>query len=137
MRLNYLPDFIAGGKAYFSFVVSIGLVILLFSLPVFAAGPGDLDSTFGSGGLVPLQPGMSLRAPDTVLIQPDGKIVIAGSIPVQCFECFDFAVVRLLPNGQLDASFGTNGVVTTDLRALDYGFGRDRVNDTALPEKPI
>jgi uncharacterized delta-60 repeat protein len=132
MRLNYLPDFIAGGKAYFSSVVSIALLILLFSFSVLAAGTGDLDLTFGSGGLVPLQIGMSQRTSDTVLIQPDGKIVIAGTIPVQCFECYDFAVVRLLPNGQLDASFGTNGVVTTDLRTSQAGFGRDRVNDAVL-----
>ncbi|HEX8251479.1 MAG TPA: FG-GAP-like repeat-containing protein [Pyrinomonadaceae bacterium] len=132
MRLNYLPDFIAGERAYFSSVVSTALVILLFSLSVFAAGPGDLDLTFGSGGLVPLEMGMSMRTSDTVLIQPDGKIVIAGTIPVQCFECYDFALVRLLPNGQLDASFGTNGVVTTDMRTSQAGFGRDRVNDAAL-----
>jgi uncharacterized delta-60 repeat protein len=75
---------------------------------------------------------MSSRAADTILIQPDGKIVIAGTVPVQCFECYDFAVARLLPNGQLDASFGTNGVVTTDLRTSQAGFGRDRVNDAAL-----
>src|SRR5262245_59655401 len=44
-----------------------------------------------------------------VALQNDGKIVVAGT------DDLDFAVVRYQPNGQLDASFGTKGLVRTRL----------------------
>lgn len=133
MRLNYLPDFIAGGKAYFSSVLSIALLILLFSFPVFAAGPGDLDLTFGINGTVELNVAMTPRASDTILVQPDGKLIIAGYARTgACPQCTDFAVARLLPSGQLDASFGTNGVVLTDMRTSGFGAGQDEIKDAVL-----
>ncbi len=56
------------------------LLILLFalSLPsVVRAAPGDLDPTFGSGGKVTTDFGRSEFA-SALVLQPDGKIVVAG-----------------------------------------------------------
>jgi uncharacterized delta-60 repeat protein len=48
-----------------------------------------------------------------VVIQPDGKIVVAGgAFPLFTFAG-DFKVVRYNPNGSLDTSFGSGGIVTT------------------------
>ena len=47
----------------------------------------------------------------SVVIQPDGKIVAAGL----CCGARFFALARYLPNGKLDATFGADGKVTTDL----------------------
>jgi uncharacterized delta-60 repeat protein len=68
---------------------------------------GDLDPTFGSGGVVSQSPGAGIA------IQPDGKIVVAGSSP--------FALARYLPDGSLDPSFGAGGHVETDVGAGSFG----------------
>jgi uncharacterized delta-60 repeat protein len=56
-----------------------------------------------------------------VAIQPDGKIVVAG-YAVNASNNSDFVVMRFNPIGnsafQLDGSFGSNGVVTTDLGTI-------------------
>ena len=70
---------------------------------------GSLDTSFGIGGSVVT--GL-LRGSD-VVIQPDGKIVVAGdSLGPQMNG--DFAVARFNSDGSLDTSFGIGGVVTTD-----------------------
>ena len=67
---------------------------------------GRLDDSFGDGGktLVDLGSGDAARA---VALQPDGKILLAGSSGDTDND--DFAVVRLQPNGRPDTTFGTNG----------------------------
>lgn len=55
-----------------------------------------------------------------VVIQPDGKIVAAGST-IRSSGNQDYLVVRFNPNGSLDALFGTGGKRTTadDFQLLD------------------
>src|SRR5438094_1716665 len=74
---------------------------------------GTLDKTFGVGGKVQTDfPGLAAVA-SSVVIQPDGKIVVAGgAFPLFTF-LGDFKVVRYNPNGSLDTSFGDGGIVTT------------------------
>jgi uncharacterized delta-60 repeat protein len=64
---------------------------------------GVLDPTFGSGGIVQAPAGTA-RA---VAVQPDGKIVAAGT------DFSHIRVVRYDADGSLDPSFGSGGVVTT------------------------
>lgn len=74
-----------------------------------AMSSGDLDQTFGDGGKTTLQFFGSSAAAYAGTLQPDGKIIAAGfsSTPAQ------FALARLLPDGNVDPSFGTFGRVTT------------------------
>ena len=74
---------------------------------------GTLDTTFGSRGRVRTDfPGLAAVA-SAVVIQPDGKIVVAGgAFPLFTFAG-DFKVARYNPNGSLDTSFGSGGIVTT------------------------
>jgi uncharacterized delta-60 repeat protein len=44
-----------------------------------------------------------------VLVQPDGRILVAGHTSTHETSGFDAAIVRLLPDGTLDPSFGNNG----------------------------
>ena len=44
-----------------------------------AAAPGDLDSTFGSGGKVTTPIGSGSAVANGVAVQADGKLVAAGS----------------------------------------------------------
>jgi uncharacterized delta-60 repeat protein len=69
---------------------------------------GDLDPTFGSGGVTQSSDGSA-----GIALQPDGKIVVAGGSL--------FALVRYLPDGSLDPSFGTGGHVETAAGAGSFG----------------
>lgn len=73
---------------------------------------GVLDPTFGSGGKVRTAIGSGSDTANAIAVQPDGKIVVAGSA-VMMGTGQDFALVRYLPDGTLDASFGDGGRVTT------------------------
>jgi uncharacterized delta-60 repeat protein len=74
---------------------------------------GSLDATFGAGGLVTTDfPGLAAVA-SSVLVQPDGKIVVAGGAFPQFTFLGDFKLVRYEEDGSLDASFGVGGIVTT------------------------
>jgi len=81
---------------------------------------GLLDNSFGKGGKVRTDfPGLA-AVPSSVVIQSDGKIVVAGgAFPLFTF-LGNFEVVRYNPNGSLDTSFGEGGIVTTIFPAGSY-----------------
>jgi uncharacterized delta-60 repeat protein len=83
---------------------------------------GTLDNTFGRGGKVRTDfPGLA-AVPSSVVIQPDGKIVVAGgAFPLFTF-LGNFELVRYNPNGSLDRSFGGGGIVTTTFPEGSYAF---------------
>jgi uncharacterized delta-60 repeat protein len=83
---------------------------------------GTLDNTFGSGGRVRTDfPGLA-AVPSAVVIQPDGKIVVAGGAFPQFTFLGNFELVRYNPNGSLDRSFGNGGIVTTNFPEGSYAF---------------
>jgi uncharacterized delta-60 repeat protein len=75
---------------------------------------GRPDATFGHGGWEHL----GLRwnfAPQAVQVQPDGRILVLGAAGYGPFfypSPGQFGLVRLLPDGSRDRTFGTNGFVT-------------------------
>ena len=81
---------------------------------------GSLDSSFGGGdGIVTVDLGGIDRG-NSLALQSDGKIVVAGTTDIGGSE--DFAVVRYTVNGSLDWSFGGgDGIVTVDLGGNDSG----------------
>ena len=83
---------------------------------------GVLDGSFGSGGKLTL---VGKRVDEGLVLQGDGKILLAGSVSIGIFPArsSQFAVMRLLANGGPDNSFGTAGLVTTPFSTLD-DFGR-------------
>lgn len=70
---------------------------------------GALDSSFGSGGTVATQAGFDYAYATDVALQPNGKIVAAGLSQVG--SNYQYAVVRYNPDGSLDNSYGSAGVV--------------------------
>ncbi len=84
---------------------------------------GTLDPAFGAGGIVMTDIGVSTDdQAAAVALQPDGRIVVAGSSGSA--TGLDFAVARYEPNGNLDTSFGTGGTVTTDIdNSVDRATG--------------
>ncbi|MBD2502393.1 DUF4347 domain-containing protein [Anabaena azotica] len=82
---------------------------------------GSLDTSFGNAGIVNTSVGSGAEDGYSVVLQPDGKIVVAGYIwdstqPNQP----DFALARYHPNGSLDSSFGNGGTIITNFGA-DFG----------------
>ena len=67
-----------------------------------AGGPGSLDPTFGNGGVALASVGGQAVATDAVL-QSNGDIVVATENTPEA------GIVRFLPNGTLDHTFGSNG----------------------------
>ena len=92
-----------------------GLVLALSAFALLVVGsakaaPGVLDPSFGTGsGEVTTPIGTSAGA-DAIVVQPDGKIVAAGGV-VQSDSSQDFALARYEPDGTLDPTFGSAGIV--------------------------
>jgi uncharacterized delta-60 repeat protein len=82
---------------------------------------GSLDKTFGTGGEVTTKvtSGNDDRA-NSLAIQPDGKILVAGSTYDPNKSLTDFALARYTTGGSLDKAFGIGGTVVTDFG--DTGF---------------
>jgi uncharacterized delta-60 repeat protein len=75
---------------------------------------GILDTTFGAAGTA-----ASVTSASALLVQGDGKIVVAGPITSkvnapQTANDVGFGVVRFNPGGGLDGTFGKGGVAITD-----------------------
>jgi uncharacterized delta-60 repeat protein len=70
---------------------------------------GALDSAFGMGGLATASFGSFSDQGMAVAVQEDGKVVVAGSV------ANDFGVARLNADGTIDTSFGSGGLVTTNV----------------------
>ena len=90
-------------------------------------GDGSPDPSFGSGGKVAVSLNVGTANSDTanaLALQPDGKILAAGASDTSMTSAQndDFSIVRLLDNGQLDTTFGTNGVVTAGFDIIANGI---------------
>lgn len=93
-------------------ILKTAYIFLLLSAATFAA-PGDLDLTFNGTGKATVGFGGSAPQARATVVQPDGKIIVAGyATPVASLV---FALARYNPDGTLDSSFDGDGLVTTTL----------------------
>jgi uncharacterized delta-60 repeat protein len=80
------------------------------------AAPGDLDISFGNGGIVSSSTGVTenFGLPADVAVQTDGKIVAVSKHETCAPTCqSEFLVERFNSDGSLDSSFGGGGLVLT------------------------
>jgi uncharacterized delta-60 repeat protein len=80
------------------------------------AAPGDLDPTFARHGIATTRGAKVAPFGETdAVLQPDGKIVVAGETCTSQCGSGDLALVlaRFNPNGSLDRTFSHNGVFRT------------------------
>ena len=75
---------------------------------------GSLDAGFGNAGKVSTLPAADRSYPNAALLQPDGKLIIAGHAEI-FFGLSDFALIRYNVNGTLDTTFDTDGKVLNDV----------------------
>ena len=84
---------------------------------------GLVDSTFGVNGIALAAPGAGDDKAFCMALQNDWSIVMGGASFNGTTN--EFAVVRFKTNGALDASYGHNGIVTTQMGtgdATSYGM---------------
>jgi uncharacterized delta-60 repeat protein len=99
-------------RKHIAAALTIGVVTLASAAvarPAYAQAAGSLDPAFGTGGKVLTDlgdnsAGAQIQAVvSDAALQSNDDIVVSGN----------FGLVRYLPNGDLDTSFGTNGLATT------------------------
>jgi len=82
---------------------------------------GSLDSSFDGDGRVTTDFGGTDDRGHDVILQPDGKILVAGQ--TDSITDYNFALARFNPNGSLDISFDHDGRVITDINGnTDMGM---------------
>jgi uncharacterized delta-60 repeat protein len=113
-------------------IVVAGFAIGTGSNYVFAVArytvAGVPDASFDTDGVLTTNIGGVDDAASAIVIQPDGKILVAGQ-SLQVSD-YDLALVRYNPDGSPDAGFGAAGITLTDLNAGSDDFG------TALQLQP-
>ncbi|MBA2662884.1 MAG: hypothetical protein H0U74_11345 [Bradymonadaceae bacterium] len=82
---------------------------------------GTLDSSFGTIGYLSVSPAGREGRANAVAVDREDKIVVAGRSLVGTTE--RITLVRLLANGELDASFGDAGVVVTPV-GQSHGYAK-------------
>lgn len=93
-----------------------GLLPVITAETATSATAGARDVSFGTAGIVRTDFGGTDKL-NVVVVQPDGKIIAAGSTVGDADE--DLAVARYNTDGSLDSTFGSDGKVTTDIADRD------------------
>ncbi len=86
---------------------------------------GSLDTSFGNEGILTTSFGSGADLAKSVVIQSDGKILVAGDAINGSNS--DFALIRYNTNGSLDTTFDGDGKLTTAI-----GLGNDVASSVAL-----
>ena len=89
---------------------------------------GGLDTSFGTNGIIIAAFSTAYDTLNALEIQNDGKIVVGG------YSGIDFVLARYTSNGQLDNTFGTNGVVFTNFHEGIVSNSQDRINAIAIQD---
>ena len=102
-------------------VAGLAVLVLGATAASASAAPGGRDPSFNGTGLVDVW-GMAQTFVTPVAraatVQPDGKIVIVGQQSDPMTGNYDFAIVRLNPNGSYDQSFGSGGMVRLSMGSV-------------------
>ena len=88
---------------------------------------GVLDASFDDDGKVVHSFSSGNDWANSLVLQPNGKIIVAGTNDVGGSVWQDFMFARFNIDGSLDTTFGTNGLFTTPI-----GSGYDEIRSTLL-----
>lgn len=83
---------------------------------------GTLDATFGAGGIRIVDvssTAFGAEVASAVMLQPDQKIVVVGGVTNETSGGTRGYILRLLPNGNLDTTFGAGGLGFTLLDGIE------------------
>lgn len=90
-------------------------VLAIVAASISFAQVGKLDKSFGNDGIVITPLSTSNDVAYDIAIQDDNKLIVVGSGDLQGSYFQDAIVIRYLPDGKIDSSFGINGLVTPKL----------------------
>jgi uncharacterized delta-60 repeat protein len=109
-------------------LLSLAVLAALAIRPPVAVQPTAARRPAGAAARALINQPRTSDSAEAVLIQPDGKIVVAGGASTGdgAAPRADFALARYLPDGTLDAAFGRAGRTT-----LDFGGRLDRASALA------
>lgn len=88
---------------------AVAAVVLVSPASASAVGPGSLDPSFGTGGVVATSVGPSGHAQD-VAVAPDGRLIVGGTT-AEASGGQAFRLLRYTVGGQVDETWGTRGTV--------------------------
>lgn len=91
---------------------------------------GDLDATFGTGGILETSVGANVDWIFMVM-QGDGKMVVVG------IDDDGLALARFDANGSLDATYGTGGIVTEAVPFLVAPFAAQGIQVRSQPDDSV
>lgn len=109
---------------------TLAFFLIFSAAQSYAQAPGSLDFSFGNKGKVITSINTGEDKAMSGILQSDGKLLVAG-FTVSSITGKDFLLLRYKSNGDLDSSFGTNGIVQSDLQtgSDDAAFGIDLQSD--------
>lgn len=67
---------------------------------------GSFDTTFNGTGIAPTPAFTGIHRAESVALQPDGKVLVSGT-----WDRGQVAILRYMPNGEFDNSFGGTGLI--------------------------
>ena len=105
---------------------SIGDMLVMRLLP-----NGAVDPSFGFQGSAIIDSGVGEDRAETFAVDDAGRILVAGTFGRQGSDVWPIGVVRLLPNGTLDPSFGIGG-----RQPLDTGRVSDHQHPNGIAQLP-
>jgi uncharacterized delta-60 repeat protein len=105
-----VPGISAVGRRSASAVVVAACAALAVLAGPAHAAPGDLDASFGHGGIESLKFRSDVSGPMDVALRADGRILVSMALDNTPVATAAFAVARLLADGTLDTNFGHAGL---------------------------
>jgi uncharacterized delta-60 repeat protein len=93
---------------------------------------GSIDSSFGNNGLQHVIFGKDASHSTNVLLQKDAKIITTGWEHNDGYTHGYFALARFKENGNLDSTFGEDGLQTTSIDDLDYSSSSSLQKDEKI-----
>jgi uncharacterized delta-60 repeat protein len=100
----------------FPLLLGVAAAVLAAAATPARADDGAPDPAFGTGGSVltalPFSPGPDAVTVNSLLTQPDGRLIAVGA--ARFGGDTRFLVARYLPSGAPDPAWGTGGIVLTD-----------------------
>ncbi len=103
-------------KQFLLAVIAIHITIQAF------CQAGKPDASFSNDGMLTTLVGTSSTTGESVALQSNGKIIVAGFYHNGTHNNYDFTVVRYTTNGNLDNSFAGNGKAGIDFGGDDVGI---------------
>jgi uncharacterized delta-60 repeat protein len=103
---------IAAGETYYTSgagVISQDIALMRIDLQ------GAIDSSFGTNGIVTAHIGLYRSTLNSMVIQDDDKILVAGEYFDTLNGFSDIYLARFGPDGAIDSNFGINGMIKTIL----------------------